>query len=86
MATRTSPQPEGKDTTPEPARRIVLPIEGMTCASCVGTVQSALERVPGVNTVAVNLATETAAVSYAPREQAVRDMTWAVKAVGYRAG
>ncbi|MFC4929728.1 heavy metal translocating P-type ATPase [Massilia sp. GCM10023247] len=39
-----------------------LPIEGMTCASCVGRVEAALRRVDGVASVAVNLATERAEV------------------------
>ncbi len=34
----------------------------MTCASCVGRVEKSLSHVPGVQTVAVNLATETARV------------------------
>ena len=42
-----------------------LPIEGMTCASCVARVEKALARVPGVRSAAVNLATETAAVELA---------------------
>jgi len=37
-----------------------LPIEGMTCASCVRRVESALAKVPGVRDVAINLATEQA--------------------------
>ncbi len=39
-----------------------LPIEGMTCASCVTRVEKALARVPGVSSATVNLATERAAV------------------------
>jgi len=39
---------------------ISMPIEGMTCASCVGRVERALKTVPGVETVSVNLATERA--------------------------
>ncbi len=38
-------------------------IEGMTCASCVGRVERALSKVPGVTDVAVNLATERAHVT-----------------------
>ncbi len=34
----------------------------MTCASCVGRVERALQRVPGVQSVSVNLATESARV------------------------
>ncbi|MGS0754652.1 heavy metal translocating P-type ATPase [Roseateles sp. GG27B] len=40
-----------------------LPIEGMTCASCVGRVEKALKAVPGVARAEVNLATESASVS-----------------------
>ena len=39
---------------------ISLPIEGMSCASCVGRVEAALAKVDGVGSVAVNLATERA--------------------------
>lgn len=39
---------------------ISLPIEGMTCASCVGRVEKALGKVEGVDSVTVNLATERA--------------------------
>ncbi|MGP3792420.1 heavy metal translocating P-type ATPase [Pseudomonas sp. B392_1p] len=39
-----------------------FPINGMTCASCVGRVERALEKVPGVQHVQVNLASERAHV------------------------
>jgi len=44
---------------------IRLPVEGMTCASCVARVEKALKRVPGVASAQVNLATETATVALA---------------------
>jgi Au+-exporting ATPase len=40
--------------------QVSLPIEGMTCASCVGRVEAALAKVEGVQNVSVNLATERA--------------------------
>lgn len=43
---------------------VVLSVEGMTCASCVGRVEKTLVAVPGVSEVAVNLANETARVSF----------------------
>lgn len=43
-----------------PTTLINLPIEGMTCASCVGRVEKALSKVKGVDSVTVNLATERA--------------------------
>ena len=42
---------------------ISLPIEGMTCASCVGRVERALKAVPGVANAVVNLATEKASIT-----------------------
>ena len=39
---------------------LTLPIEGMTCASCSARVERALQRVPGVSGVGVNLASECA--------------------------
>jgi len=39
-------------------------IEGMTCASCVGRVEKALASAPGVTSASVNLATESAQVSF----------------------
>lgn len=43
-----------------------LPISGMTCASCAVRVERALAKVPGVNSVTVNLANERAHVTSAP--------------------
>ena len=41
-----------------------LGIGGMTCASCVGRVERALRKVPGVQDASVNLATESARIAY----------------------
>jgi len=45
------------------ASRLTLPVHGMSCASCVAHVEKALAAVPGVASVAVNLATESATVA-----------------------
>ena len=44
-------------------REIDLNIAGMTCASCVGRVEKALLKVPGVLAASVNLATESARIA-----------------------
>jgi Au+-exporting ATPase len=49
-----------KEKTAARTVSIALPIEGMTCASCVGHVEAALRKVDGVSAVSVNLATERA--------------------------
>ena len=64
-------------------QRVVLPIEGMTCAACVSTVTNAIGRVEGVSGVVVNLASETAAVTFAPVGRRVAAMRDAVRSVGY---
>jgi Cu+-exporting ATPase len=46
-----------------PADSVSLAISGMTCASCVGRVEKALMKVPGVTAASVNLATEKAQVT-----------------------
>ncbi|WP_122611284.1 copper resistance metal-translocating P1-type ATPase CueA [Pseudomonas viridiflava] len=43
-----------------PRQTVELSIDGMTCASCVGRVERALSKVPGVSSVSVNLANERA--------------------------
>jgi Cu+-exporting ATPase len=46
-----------------PSETLALSIEGMTCASCVGRVERALGKIPGVAGASVNLATEQAQVT-----------------------
>ena len=41
-------------------------IEGMDCASCIGKIETALKRMPGVSDVELNFATETLELSLAP--------------------
>jgi Cu+-exporting ATPase len=66
--------------------RIVLPIEGMSCASCAATVQDALTNTPGVTSAAVNYATARAAVEYDPAQTGVVGLIGAVRDAGYGAG
>ncbi len=67
-----------------PAHALELEIEGMTCASCVGRVERALKAVPGVQTAAVNLATERAMVQLTAGVQA-EQLLAAVAKAGYTA-
>ena len=48
--------------TTNTVRELNLPIEGMSCASCVGRVERALAGLPGVHAVSVNLANESARI------------------------
>lgn len=59
-----------------------IPIEGMTCASCVRRVETAIARVPGVAKASVNLATESAEVRFLPDADRNAVVT-AIREAGY---
>lgn len=63
--------------------QINLPIEGMTCASCVSRVERALAAVPGVVEASVNLATGAASVVHSGASEAA--LIGAVQHAGYEA-
>ena len=73
------------ETTDEKERmaRITIPVVGMTCASCVGRVERAVERVPGVLDVTVNLGTEKSTVEYLAGEVDVGTLERAIEGAGY---
>ena len=64
--------------------KVVLPIQGMTCASCVKKVEKALSSVKGVVQASVNFATERASVEYIPEEVSIRDLKKVVEEAGYQ--
>lgn len=64
--------------------KATLPIQGMSCASCVKRVQSALGQIPGVIRADVNLATEKAMVEFTPGKVTVKELSRAVEALGYK--
>lgn len=70
-----------------PARtsKVTLNIASMSCASCVGRVDKALADVPGVLSVSVNLAAETATVEYFEGAVSLGDLMAASAAIGYPA-
>jgi P-type Cu+ transporter len=70
----------GYDTN---VRETTFGVAGMTCASCMGRVERALEKVPGVLGASVNLANEKATVEYLAGEAEPRDMERAVEGAGY---
>src|SRR5215203_4391757 len=64
-------------------RERTFSVTGMTCASCVGRVERALEKVPGVLEARVNLANERATVEYLAGEVEPRDLKKAIEGAGY---
>jgi Cu+-exporting ATPase len=64
--------------------KMTLPVQGMSCASCVNRVQKGLSDVPGVVQAEVNFATEKATVEYIRGQVTVADLSRAVEAIGYK--
>ncbi len=62
---------------------IDIGIGGMTCASCVGRVEKALKKVPGVQEATVNLATESARIMVAAGDDLEARLRRAVRDAGY---
>ncbi|MEE9101590.1 heavy metal translocating P-type ATPase [Pseudomonas nitroreducens] len=67
-----------------PAHSLELAIDGMTCASCVGRVERALRKVPGVREVSVNLASERAHLDLLGAVD-IAELIAAVDKAGYKA-
>src|SRR5829696_6524262 len=64
-------------------RETTFSVTGMTCASCVGRVERALAKVPGVLEASVNLANERATVEYLAGEVEPKDLEMAIEGAGY---
>ena len=67
-----------------PVQNLELAIDGMTCASCVGRVERALLKVPGVRSASVNLANERARIEALGSLDSAA-LIKAVEAAGYKA-
>ena len=63
---------------------VVLPVEGMTCASCVARVEKTLKTVPGVETANVNLASESVSLVFDPSQTNLARLASSVDESGYK--
>jgi Cu+-exporting ATPase len=70
-------------STSVPSAEIQLPIEGMSCASCVNRIERYLRKTPGVAEANVNLATEVATITYLPEIAGLDELARAIEAAGY---
>ncbi len=63
---------------------LTLPVEGMTCASCVARVEKVLTRIDGVENTTVNLATEKATIKFDPSKVTPEQFAKVVEEAGYK--
>jgi P-type Cu+ transporter len=80
MSTAIAPRPAPSASS---TYEVDLPIEGMTCASCVNRIERFLRKTPGVEAASVNLATELATIRYLPDVAGRAELVQAVEAAGY---
>ncbi|MDR7468539.1 MAG: heavy metal translocating P-type ATPase [Armatimonadota bacterium] len=65
---------------------IALPVRGMSCASCVATVEGALRGIDGVASATASLTAEKAFVTFDPGKVRLADLEQAIRDVGYEVG
>ena len=61
-----------------------LPVNGMSCASCVAKIEKALKNTPGVATARVNLAAARASVEYDSSRLGLPELAQVIQGLGYR--
>jgi len=83
MTTSSTPSPDANEQDTD-LELCELPIQGMTCASCVRRVERALLGVPCVDAATVNFATQRARVSYDASRATQAALVQAVEAAGYQ--
>ncbi len=74
--------PAAAETLADTRQHIRLPISGMTCATCAGRVEAALNAIPGVSAT-VNLADEQADLRFDASRTSPAELSRAVEAAGY---
>lgn len=85
FAVRTSQEPP-RTFSNLPVTTVTLPIEGMTCASCVARVKKTLKSIDGVTEVEVSLEHRNARVSYLDAHVSPERLAAAINNLGYRVG
>ena len=65
-------------------KEVIIPIGGMTCASCVKAVERAVKKIDGVENIQVNLATEKASISYKAEKVKLYEIKGAIEKAGFK--
>lgn len=63
--------------------KVTIPIRGMTCASCTGRIQGALQEAPGVEDAAVNLLLDNATIQFDPEITSAESLADVIREAGY---
>ncbi len=74
-----------QESVNENIREVILPISGMTCASCAKAIEKSIQKLAGINEVSVNFASEKAKVVYDSSKTRISEIKDAVSKAGYKA-
>lgn len=69
----------------ESTREIIIPISGMTCASCANSIEKSINKLSGIKETSVNFATEKAKVVYDSSKTRISEIKDAISKAGYKA-
>ncbi|MDA8218920.1 MAG: heavy metal-associated domain-containing protein, partial [Dehalococcoidales bacterium] len=73
----------GDSVSTKDDKKLTLPIEGMSCASCALAIERGLRKMPGVKLANVNFAAEKATVEFDPTRVDLRKIRATVDDLGY---
>lgn len=80
-----APAPAGGDTTVA-MRTVTVPVDGMICQVCAGTVKSTLKKVDGVRDAEISLEKRHAVIQYDEHKVRLETLTRAIRDAGYKPG
>lgn len=66
------------------AETLTLRISGMTCASCVNSIETYVRKQEGIFSITISLITERAVISYLPAKIGAREILQMIGAIGYQ--
>ncbi|OLY84181.1 Copper-transporting ATPase 2 [Smittium mucronatum] len=69
----------------DPIKKANILIYGMTCSSCVGTIEGELNKLAGIESATVNLVLQTATINYNSDIVGIRDIILKVEDLGFDA-
>jgi copper chaperone CopZ len=67
-------------------RTVTVPVEGMICVVCAGSVKRTLKAIDGVQDAEINLEKRNATIRYEDGAVSVDQLTRAINQLGYKAG
>ncbi|NXT10437.1 ATP7A ATPase, partial [Prunella fulvescens] len=85
LASPLKSRPASKDPSQPLTQAVVINIEGMTCSSCVQSIEAVLSQKAGVKSVHVSLLNGTGTIEYDPLQTSPEDLRSSIEDMGFDA-